>query len=69
MCQFHVGESIDCQHCFRTVTLEGFESIGAEYEEMRRRGWIVIPQTGTMIYCSQECFAGGWKPNPKHYKT
>lgn len=67
MCQFKTCEPIDCQHCFKTVTLEGFDSVSAEYEEMRRRGWVVIPHTGTSIFCSDECRRAGWRPNPRYY--
>lgn len=67
MCQIHTGEPHDCMHCHRTITLDGFATVGAEYDELERQGWIVIPTTGTQTYCSIECRAGGYRTNPKYW--
>lgn len=67
MCKFCPGDPFDCNHCFKTVTLEGFNSVSEEYDELRRMGWIVVPHTGTAVYCSDDCHKGGWMPNPKYY--
>lgn len=50
---------INYGRCFSEITLPSVKSIGEEYQLLANAGWIVVPTTGTYIFCSEKC-AGSW---------
>ena len=48
--------------CTSEITLPKVETVSEEYQLLANAGWIVVPATGTHIFCSEKC-AGSWWGN------
>lgn len=68
MCLLHPEGYFDCSNryrvepCPKVITFDPVPATVSDcFRQLDAAGWVVVPSTGTFIYCSEECYrSAGW---------
>lgn len=69
MCLMHPIADFDCfnkyreeEPCHVVIKLDPVPATVDEcFQRLTELGWVVVPHTGTLIYCSEDCYRrAGW---------